>query len=116
MWALLLNAKRSYDLPGRSASSAATRSPALGKKFREPQVYSPGAWSCYYYETDRFDIADWLPSSIVEGIATPEAEERASEVPISQWVLVLRNALARGGIVVALFLQPMVMLGGKQEG
>lgn len=88
----------------------------LGKKFREPQFYSPGAWSCYYCETDRFDIADWLPSRIVEGVATPEAEKRASEEPISQWVFVLRNALAHGGIVVARFLQPMVMLGGKQEG
>lgn len=71
----------------------------LGKKFREAQFYSPDAWSYCYYETNRFNIADWLPSSIVEGLATKEAEKRASEMPVSQWVFILRNALAHGGIV-----------------
>jgi hypothetical protein len=70
----------------------------LGKTFKDTSFYRPGAWSYYYYPTERLNIADWLPTDILENLAGPEAEKGASEITTSMWVFALRNALSHGGI------------------
>ncbi|MEP2532694.1 hypothetical protein [Shimia sp.] len=62
--------------------------------------YEDGAWSFLALrEEPLFNIADGIPQETADRLGSDEASENARRMPANQWVSILRNALAHGGIV-----------------
>ena len=64
----------------------------------EAPFYQPGAWRFFQYRGGARNIARGLPEDIAGFLDTDEAATRAGAMPASQWISVMRNALAHGGI------------------
>lgn len=45
-----------------------------------------------------FDVADGLPNEVSERLTSQDARDKAKEMPALQWVSIVRNALAHGGV------------------
>ncbi|WP_390910996.1 hypothetical protein [Pseudosulfitobacter sp. SM2401] len=57
------------------------------------------AWSfANVREQPFFNTADGIPNNIAEYLGGDEAREAARNMPASQWISILRNALAHGGV------------------
>lgn len=61
--------------------------------------FRQGAWRFYRCEGKPINLARGLPEDIAVELEKKEAGERAAAMPASQWLGVLRNALAHGGII-----------------
>jgi hypothetical protein len=68
-------------------------------RFGQAPFFQPNAWRFYQYEGEPINIARGLPEAIAVELEKNEAGDRAAAMPASQWLGVLRNALAHGGIV-----------------
>jgi hypothetical protein len=60
--------------------------------------YKQGAWRFFQYRGGPINIARELPEEVPRGLDTDEAATNAGAMPASQWISVLRNALAHSGI------------------
>jgi hypothetical protein len=71
-----------------------------GRPFRKAPFFVRGSWS--FLEVGReakFNIADGVPEGIAFHLGDQVAFDRAANMPTSQWVSTIRNALSHGGIV-----------------
>ncbi|NIA71262.1 hypothetical protein HBA54_21920 [Pelagibius litoralis] len=60
--------------------------------------YKRGAWRFVQYRGGARNIARGLPADIASALDAAEAITNAGAMPASQWISVLRNALAHGGV------------------
>lgn len=68
-------------------------------KFSKASFFGPGVWS--FTQVDQsglFNLADGLPPDVAQQLSKKETFEAAADMPVSQWLGCLRNALAHGGI------------------
>ncbi len=63
----------------------------------EAPFYRDGAWRFYQYP-GAANIARELPEQIVSELSKDVAVKNAGKMPASQWISIVRNALAHGGI------------------
>jgi hypothetical protein len=68
-------------------------------RFGDAPFFQRDVWRLYQYEGEPINLADGLPEAIAVELEKDEAEHRAAAMPASQWLAILRNALAHGGIV-----------------
>lgn len=68
-------------------------------RFSQAPFFKSNAWRFYKYKGEPINLAHGLPEEIAVELEKGEAEDRAAAMPASQWLGVLRNALAHGGIV-----------------
>lgn len=61
--------------------------------------YEPDTWRFFQYRGNTINLSRNLPEEIADELDKDEAAQRASEMNTSQWLSVLRNALAHGGIL-----------------
>jgi hypothetical protein len=69
-----------------------------GISFAESPIFQPAAWS-YAFSPKPFNIADGLPGQVARALNQPAAEGHAAERGAREMMLVLRNALAHGGVL-----------------
>ncbi len=68
-------------------------------KLGEAAFYKDGAWRFVGVRKGPLpNIANGLPEELAAGLSSDEAVEAARDMPASQWVSILRNAMAHGGI------------------
>ena len=67
--------------------------------FGEAPFFKEGAWRFVGHEGNTANFARELPDEIAGELDTPQALTNAASMQASQWISVLRNALAHGGIV-----------------
>lgn len=61
--------------------------------------YKDGTWRFVCVRNRPFpNIANGLPDELAAALSSVEAENAARDMPASQWVSILRNAMAHGGI------------------
>lgn len=68
-------------------------------KLGDAPFYRTGAWSFYQHNTTTINMARELPEEVAVELDKPDAIKRAESMPASQWISVLRNALAHGGVL-----------------
>jgi len=64
----------------------------------EAPFYKHGAWRFLQYHGEAMNIARKLPEGIASDLNKDEAVTNAGAMPASQWISIVRNALAHGGI------------------
>lgn len=68
-------------------------------RFAAAPFFEDSAWSfTIVREKPFFNTADGIPNKIADSLDGDEAREAALNMPASQWISVLRNALAHGGV------------------
>lgn len=69
-------------------------------QIRNAPFFEEESWSYNRTREERsINIAGGLPQNIAKALSKPEAKEAASGLQGSQWVSILRNSMAHGGIV-----------------
>lgn len=68
-------------------------------RLRTAPFYRHGAWRFVQHQGDPINLARGLPEEIAAALDDPVAVENAAAMNANQWISVLRNALAHGGIV-----------------
>lgn len=61
--------------------------------------YQHGAWRFSEYRGEPLNLARGLPEDLASALDRPDAAEAAAAMNANQWMSILRNALAHGGIV-----------------
>lgn len=67
--------------------------------FAAAPFFEDAAWS--FFEVRKqpfFNTADGIPNNVAESLDGDEARKAARHMPASQWISILRNALAHGGV------------------
>ncbi|WP_139250828.1 hypothetical protein [Palleronia salina] len=68
-------------------------------KLGDAPFYKDGTWRFHPLRDGPFpNISDGLPDSLAEALESEDAIKAARVMPASQWVSLLRNAMAHGGI------------------
>lgn len=66
---------------------------------RHAPFYQHGAWRFAEYQAARINLSRGLPEDIASALDKQSAAEDAGAMNANQWMSILRNALAHGGIV-----------------
>lgn len=62
--------------------------------------FNSKAWAYHHHVTEQaINLADGLPYKIAEKLKEQSAITRAAALPGSQWIAILRNSMAHGGII-----------------
>ena len=69
------------------------------QRFREAPFFVPGRWRFYEYRGESINLSNGMPEMIAAELEKHEAADRAAEMHASQWLSVIRNALAHGGVI-----------------
>lgn len=69
------------------------------RQLEDAPFFEVGTWSFYEYVGEPMNLTRDLPENIASELDKDEAMQRAAQMPSTQWLGVLRNALAHGGIL-----------------
>lgn len=69
------------------------------QRFGQSPFFVPGRWRFYEYRDVSINLSKGMPEQIAAKLDQDEAADRASAMQASQWLSVIRNALAHGGVI-----------------
>jgi hypothetical protein len=70
-----------------------------GQRLSKAPFYLHGEWSfAIYANNPLFNLARSIPDDLATELGSEQAAAKASNMPVSQWCSILRNAMAHGGI------------------
>lgn len=67
-------------------------------RLEQAPFFRSGAWHFVNYIGEPINLARGMPEGIASQLADKEAAKRAAKMNANQWISILRNALAHGGI------------------
>ncbi len=68
-------------------------------RLEQAPFFESGAWRFFEYRGEPINLSEDFPEEIAVELDKEEAAERAATMQASQWLSVVRNALAHGGIL-----------------
>ncbi|MGR3591826.1 MAG: hypothetical protein ACU0B9_20235 [Limimaricola soesokkakensis] len=69
------------------------------QRFGQAPFFETGHWRFYEYRGESINLSNGMPEEIATKLDQNEAADRASAMQASQWLSVIRNALAHGGVI-----------------